>query len=62
MGSKPGRNGRKFGNSLPTTNLLNYDEFAGNDAGVPAAAKNLAMLPRALAGPETFARKNDFRG
>jgi hypothetical protein len=47
---------------LPTTNLLDYDEFWKERAGRSAAAKNLAMSPRTLAGIVIFARKNDFRG
>jgi hypothetical protein len=62
MDAKRGRNEGKFGNSLLTMNLLNYDEFRKDRAGSAAAAKKLAMLPRPLARIDSFARKSDFRG
>jgi hypothetical protein len=62
MGSKPGRNGGKRGNSLRTMKLLNYDEFGKDRVGSAAAAKKLAMTLRPLARIDSFARKNDFRG
>jgi hypothetical protein len=47
---------------LPTTNLLDYDEFWKERAGRSVEAKNLAMSPRALTHLLIFARKSDFRG